>query len=153
MEEKKNKPPQGSSGSYPPKLGRAYIRSATKAATHPVRARILKGLKEGEKSTTDLEELTGENRYNLYHHLNALEDVGLVHHVVMENRKVYQVTRPENPQVAVIIINTEEITEHREQFYHMLDLIGEIQGEYIPHREKITSAELCFYYGPQNEDE
>lgn len=153
MEEKKNKPPQGGSGSYPPKGGRAYIRSATKAATHPVRARILKGLKEGEKSTTDLEELTGENRYNLYHHLNLLEGVGLVSHSVEENKKFYHATRPDNPDVAVVIIDEEEIADNRGKFNHLLDVVGEIQGEHIPNREKITSAELCFYYGPHNEDE
>lgn len=57
---------------------RSYIRSATKAATHPVRSSILKSLKDSPKSTVELEEVTGEARYNLYHHLNSLEDVGLV---------------------------------------------------------------------------
>ena len=57
---------------------RSYIKTATKAATHPVRSSILKSLKDSAKSTVELEEITGEARYNLYHHLNLLEDVDLV---------------------------------------------------------------------------
>ena len=50
-----------------------------KAAAHPTRQTILKGLKENDSlSTLELEVLTNENRYNLYHHLSKLVEADLV---------------------------------------------------------------------------
>ena len=64
------KKPKGSS--------RSYTDGTIKAASHPTRQIILKHLQKIDSSTLELEEITGENRYNLYHHLAVLENIGLV---------------------------------------------------------------------------
>ena len=60
------------------KGARTYLKSAIKAASHPIRNKILKILKAGPQSTPSLEKETGENRYNLYHHLDVLVNSDLV---------------------------------------------------------------------------
>ena len=60
------------------KGARIYVDSALSAATHPVRKNILKLLKKRSLSTIDIESSTKESRYNLYHHLNVLENSGLI---------------------------------------------------------------------------
>jgi len=91
---------------------RSYIKTATKAATHPVRSSILKSLKDSAKSTVELEEITGEARYNLYHHLNLLEDVDLVKWKLKDNKtKIYSLKKPKRPQAAVLIFDEDDIKE------------------------------------------
>jgi hypothetical protein len=129
------------------KTPRSYIRAATKAATHPFRASILKSLKEGDKSTVELEQVTGEARYNLYHHLNALEQVGLVGWTMKDNKtKLYHLKTPKAPEVAVIILSEDDVKGKREKFRKVIDALSEVEGEAIPNPEKITSAEICLYY-------
>ena len=43
--------------------GRSYMADALKAAAHPTRQDILKALEEKPHTTVELEEVTGENRY------------------------------------------------------------------------------------------
>ncbi len=58
-----------------------------KAASHPTRQTILKNLRENEALTTiELQKLTGEDRYNLYHHLAKLQDAGLVDYELEDSR-------------------------------------------------------------------
>jgi len=129
------------------KISRSYIRSATKAATHPVRSQILKALKEGDKSTVDLEQATHETRYNLYHHLNALEQVGLVNWTMRDNKtKLYHASTPNTPEAAVIILSADDISANMGQFQNLISSLGALEGEPIPHPEKIKSAEICLYY-------
>ena len=129
------------------KTPRSYIRAATKAATHPFRASILKSLKEGDKSTVELEQVTGEARYNLYHHLNALEQVGLVGWTMKDNKtKLYHLKTPNAPEVAVIILSEDDVKGKKEKFRKVIDALGEVEGEAIRNAGKITSAEICLYY-------
>lgn len=152
MDEKK-KSEAGTRESLYQKRERSYIRSATKAATHPIRAQILKGLKEREMSTPDLEALTGEARYNLYHHLNALEQVGLVGWTMRDNKtKLYHAEAPQNPEAAVIIISEEDIRIKRELFAALLDVLSAIEDKPVPHPEKIRNAEICLYYETDTKD-
>ena len=79
---------------YMIKTKRSYINPVTKAVTHPVRSIIIEALKEGDKSTVELEKITGENRYNLYHHLNALEQVKLIGWKMLDNKtKLYHLNK------------------------------------------------------------
>jgi DNA-binding transcriptional ArsR family regulator len=136
------------------KSPRSYIHSATKAAIHPVRSKILKSLKEGDKSTTELEKLTHESRYNLYHHLNALENVGLVNWSMLDNKtKLFHLNKPEAPEAAVIILNEQDIREKANAFAKVLDALNELEGEKIPNPGQITSAEICLYYRTKNNQE
>ena len=149
MIRKSSDDPRSSGTSESPvfKTSRSYIRSATKAATHPVRADILKALKEGDKSTVELEQVTGETRYNLYHHLNALEQVGLVGWTMKDNKtKLYHSETPNTPEVAVVILSEADIKGKKEKFNKLIDALGEVEGEVIPNADKITSAEICLYY-------
>ncbi len=58
-----------------------------KAASHPTRQTILKSLQENDALTTiELQELTGEDRSNLYHHLAKLQDAGLVDYELKDSR-------------------------------------------------------------------
>lgn len=58
-----------------------------KAAAHPTRQTILRSLKERKRlSTMELEKLTGESRYNLYHHLAQLEDAELIDYELEDSR-------------------------------------------------------------------
>ena len=84
------------------KPSRSYLNPTTKAVAHPVRSQILRALKEGDLSTVELEKITGETRYNLYHHLSALEQVGLIDWTMRDNKtKLYQLRTPETPDVTV----------------------------------------------------
>ena len=57
------------------------------AASHPTRQTILKNLQENDALTTiELQKLTGEDRYNLYHHLAKLQDAGLVDYKLKGSR-------------------------------------------------------------------
>ena len=139
MEKKKNK------------AKRSYIRPATKAAAHPVRAQILKALKESDKSTVELESITGEARYNLYHHLNALEQRNFISWEMKDNKtKLYCIKNRENPEEAVIILDENDIRDNREKFKLLINTLSEIQGEEITSYEKITNAEICLYYSQKN---
>jgi len=76
------KPDRRESGHKP----RAYIDEVVKAASHPVRQRILKRLQQSTCLTGELEEETHESRHNLYHHLAVLKEVGLVGERMRSNR-------------------------------------------------------------------
>jgi Fe2+ or Zn2+ uptake regulation protein len=129
------------------KSSRSYIRLATKAATHPVRAQILKALKSGDKSTVDLESITGEARYNLYHHLNALEEAGFVGWKMRDNKtKLYHSKSPSRPDAKVLVFDKKDITEKKERFKALLNVLADIEGEDIQDVDKITDAEICLYY-------
>ncbi len=129
------------------KSSRSYIRPATKAATHPVRAQILKALKGGDKSTVELESITGEARYNLYHHLNALEETGFVGWKMRDNKtKLYHTKSPANPKARVLVFDRNDIKSNEKRFKDLLNVLSEIEGESFEDTDKITEAEICLYY-------
>ena len=136
----KGKPPKSS-------LGRRYIEAATKAAIHPVRSRILKALKNGPKRAAELEELTGESRYNIYHHLTSLEEAGLVCALYIDRKtKRYELAVPRKPEVAVLIFTEDEIESQSEEFNALIAAAEKMEKAEIPHRERIVRAEISFYY-------
>ncbi len=126
---------------------RSYIRAETKAATHPVRAQILKALKASDKSTVELESITGEARYNLYHHLNALEQTGFVGWKMRDNKtKQYYLSTPVNPEAKVLVFDKNDIKDNEKRFKALMEVIAEIGGEDIQDVDKITDAEICLHY-------
>jgi hypothetical protein len=130
-----------------PKPMRSYIQTATKAATHPVRSSILKSLKESPKSTFELEDVTGEARYNLYHHLNFLENVGLIDWKFKDNKtKIYSLGKPERPQVAVVVFDEADIKSKPKKFDVLIDSMSSMEGNKIPHKKKIEKVEICLYF-------
>jgi DNA-binding transcriptional ArsR family regulator len=129
------------------KGARTYLKSAVKAASHPVRSKILKKLKAGSMSTPDLEEAVGENRYNLYHHLDVLIESDLIHKIRSGKKsKYYQLNTPKKPNVAVFIFTKEDFIKDFTTWNKMLDGLEKIEGGKIPIRGKITQAEIHLSY-------
>ena len=129
------------------KGARTYLKSAVKAASHPVRSKILKTLKAGSMSTPDLEEAVGENRYNLYHHLDVLIESDLIHEIRSGKKsKYYQLNTPKKPNVAVFIFTEEDFIKDISTCNKMLDGLEKIEGGKIPIRGKITQAEIHLSY-------
>ena len=132
---------------YINKGARTYLKSAVKAATPPVRMKILKTLKAGSMSTPDLEEAVGENRYNLYHHLDVLIQSDLIHEIDSEKKsKYYQLNMPKKPNVAVFIFTEEDFIRDFTTWNKMLDGLEKIEGGKIQIRGKITQAEIHLTY-------
>jgi DNA-binding transcriptional ArsR family regulator len=132
---------------YINKGARTYLKSAVKAASHPVRSKILKTLKAGAMSTPDLEEAVGENRYNLYHHLDVLIGSDLIHEIDSGKKsKYYQLNMPKKPNVAVFIFTDEDFKKDFSTWNKMLDGLEKIEGERIPIRGKIIQAEIHLSY-------
>lgn len=126
---------------------RKYITDATKAALHPIRAQILKLLKDAPQTAVELGEIIGEPHFNLYYHLSALEEVGLVQSIPVDKKtKRYELTVPRKPEVAVLIFTEDEIESRTEEFAALIDAAEIIEKAEIPHREKIVRAEISFYY-------
>lgn len=129
------------------KGARTYLKSAVKAASHPVRSKILKTLKAGSMSTPDLEEAVGENRYNLYHHLDVLIESDLIHEIRSGKKsKYYQLNTPKKPNVAVFIFTEEDFIKDFSTWNKMLDGLEKIEGGKIPIRGKIIQAEIHLSY-------
>ncbi len=57
-----------------------------RAASHPLRASVLRLMKEKERSVKELCDILGETTTRLYYHVRQLENAGLVHLVRTEKR-------------------------------------------------------------------
>jgi DNA-binding transcriptional ArsR family regulator len=128
------------------RVGRAYADETLRAATHPTRQTILKALQESDRSTTDLEEMTGENRYNLYHHLAILEQAGLVGHRLRDSRsKEFYLRKPSHRQSAVFQMSREQMPAPArwEKFFRALSALS---GEQIPRTRRVASATVILTY-------
>ncbi len=98
-------------------------------------------------STPDLEEAVGENRYNLYHHLDVLIESDLIHEIDSGKKsKYYQLNTPKKPNVAVFIFTEEDFIKDFTTWNKMLDGLEKIEGGKIPIRGKITQAEIHLSY-------
>jgi DNA-binding transcriptional ArsR family regulator len=126
---------------------RTYLESAVKAASHPIRNQILRNLKKGSLSTIDLEEMVGENRYNLYHHLEVLIRSNLICEDVSSGKmKRYRMNVPKKPEVGVLLFNQDDIKNNLSSWYKMLSILEEIEGEKIPIKSKIKEIEVHLKY-------
>lgn len=135
-----------------PSTGRAYAADAVKATSHPTRALILKALRDENRSTVELEELTGENRYNLYHHLDVLQQVGLVGFRMGENRmKEFHLKKPKRPDTAYLQLERED-PEDVQKLDRVLRVLGAMFADEIPNLEKVTRMRITLSY-PWSEGE
>ena len=128
---------------------RTYLAHAVKAATHPVRREILKSLKKGPQSTVDLEQELQESRYNLYHHLEVLSSAGLVKENASKSggkTRHFSLKEPKRPELAVLLFDESELKQDPKGRERLLDAIEELEGESIPHRDKVVSAEIQLRY-------
>jgi DNA-binding transcriptional ArsR family regulator len=128
------------------KSGRSYTDQLVKAAAHPTRQVILKSLKDQELSTVELEELTGENRYNLYHHLAQLQDAGLVDFRMKEGRtKRYFLKKKTGKRESFFQMDRDEL-EEPELFDRVLDTLSEAFEESIPDPEEVQNITFMLRY-------
>ena len=126
---------------------RTYLEGAVKAASHPIRNQILRNLKKGPLSTIDLEEMVGENRYNLYHHLDVLIQSNLICEDAPTGKmKRYRMNVPKKPEVGVLLFNQDDIKNNLSSWYKMLSILEEIEGEKIPIKSKIKEIEIHLKY-------
>jgi len=139
------KPDRRESGHKP----RAYIDEVVKAASHPVRQRILKRLQQSTCLTGELEEETHESRHNLYHHLAVLKEVGLVGERMRSNRlKEFYLLEPSRPEAAMILITHEDDSD---KLYDVLNTLDRVFEQPIPYRTKITKATITLTYEWEDE--
>ena len=131
---------------------RTLVSSAMSATAHPTRELILRELKEGPLSTLELEDVTGENRYNLYHHLSVLEDVQLVTSSIGDGRtKVFELCNPKRPEVAFMVLDSGDDDEAK-VLKKILKLVHEETPGGLPHVKDIHRAKMVFYYPWSSED-
>lgn len=92
---------------------RQYANPQATLYSHPTRIKILSNLQSGEKSTAELESLIGENRVNLYHHLNLLEHDMVIKSEILDRKKVFKLLevnkKLNTPIIFISIPNSEEI--------------------------------------------
>jgi DNA-binding transcriptional ArsR family regulator len=131
---------------------RSYTADAIKAASHPTRQAILKRLQKGGCSTVELEKITGENRYNLYHHLSVLEQVGLVGSRLLGKVKEFFLKKQRKPETAFIQLERDD-PEEKEQLDRLLDVVEELLPDEIPHLKKAKRARLILSFPWSNTEE
>jgi len=123
-----------------------------KATSHPTRELILRELKEGPRSTSELEDVTGESRYNLYHHLSVLEEAQLVRSAISSGRtKVFELLTPKRPDVAFMVLDSKD-DEEAAVLEKVLEVLQAETSEEIPQADEIRRAKMVFYY-PWSSDE
>ena len=126
---------------------RTYLEGAVKAASHPIRNQILRSLKEGPMSTIDLEGLIGENRYNLYHHLQVLVKTNLIHEDDSVGKtKLYKINIQKKPDIAVLLFDQNDINNNLQSWYKILNILESIEGQKIPIKKKIRGIEIHIKY-------
>lgn len=129
---------------------RAYTSAAVQTAAHPTRQRILKRLAAGDATAGELEAVTGENRYNLYHHLARLEDAGLIEADCRDSRtKRFRLIAAPRPETAVILAARDD---EPEQLRRLVQALEQVLGRPIPHRERIREATVMIGYDWADED-
>jgi DNA-binding transcriptional ArsR family regulator len=132
---------------------RSYLSDVVKAAGHPTRQAILKALEKEPRTTMELEETTGENRYHLYHHLAVLEGAGLVRSQVVGKAKEFSLLKPKKPEAIYLELDGED-TEEKEKLAALLKVVRTITDDGVPQLEKVTRARLVLSYpwSPQEEN-
>ena len=136
------------------KGARTYLKSTVKAASHPVRNKILKVLKGGAMSTPDLEEALNESRYNLYHHLDVLVNSNLITEKKHNSKaKHYELTTENKPGASVFIFTEDEvanlkknIAENKEaDLIKTMNLVDEKQNIIATFKKTLYVADKRFY--------
>jgi DNA-binding transcriptional ArsR family regulator len=130
---------------------RSYMSDVVKAAAHPTRQAILKALEKEPRTTVELEETTGENRYHLYHHLSVLEGAGMVGSKVVGKAKEFSLLQPKKPESVYLELDSAD-PEERDKLAALLDAVRSITDDRIPQLEKVTRARLMLSY-PWSPDE
>jgi DNA-binding transcriptional ArsR family regulator len=120
-----------------------------RAAAHPTQQLILRGLRERDLSTLDLERRTGENRYNLYRHLGVLEEAGLIESQLEDGRpKKYRLTRPEGVREAYFQLERAGPAE-AQALGRVLETLQAAFGEAIADPQAVRSVTIMLRYADE----
>ena len=131
---------------------RSYMSDVVKAAAHPTRQAILRALGRGPRTTVELEQELGENRYHLYHHLSVLEDAGLLQSRLVGKSKEYTLLAPKRPEAVYFELDASD-PEERQKLKELMAAVGDVADGKIPHLDKVVRARLMLSYpwSPQEE--
>lgn len=118
---------------------------AIAAASHPTRQTILKNLQENDALTTiELQKLTGEDRYNLYHHLAKLQDAGLVDYELEDSRaKKYFLNSDRDTVERYFYLEPSDSKARRTISDLLMVLAGSSEGT-LPSTEDVESVSVIF---------
>ena len=116
-----------------------------KAASHPTRQTILKSLQENDALTTiELQKLTGEDRYNLYHHLAKLQDAGLVDYELEDSRaKKYFLNSDEGFVERFFYLEPSD-SKSRRAISELLMVLADSSESTLPSTEDVESVSVIF---------
>ncbi len=116
-----------------------------KAASHPTRQTILKNLRENDALTTiELQKLTGEDRYNLYHHLAKLQDAGLVDYELEDSRaKKYFLSSGEDTVERFFYIEGSD-PKTKQALAEVLKVLAGSSDSTLPGSEDVESVTVIF---------
>ena len=116
-----------------------------KAASHPTRQTILKSLQENDALTTiELQKLTGEDRYNLYHHLAKLQEAGLVDYELEDSRaKKYFLNSDEGFVERFFYLEPSD-SKSRRAISELLMVLADSSESTLPSTEDVESVSVIF---------
>ena len=86
------------------------------SVSHPTRKAIVDELKEKNQTTLDLEQSLDESRYNLYHHLEVLENQGIIEQRREGKVKVYKLRKGATP----IVLEVEALPKDKHETFKQL---------------------------------
>ncbi len=86
------------------------------SVSHPTRKAIVEELKEKNQTTLDLEQSLDESRYNLYHHLEVLENQGIIEQEREGKVKVYKLRKGATP----IVLEVEALPKDKHETFKQL---------------------------------
>ena len=116
-----------------------------KAASHPTRQTILKSLQENDALTTiELQELTGEDRYNLYHHLAKLQDAGLVDFELEDSRAKRYFLNADEGSVERFFYLEPSDSKARKTISDLLMVLAGSSDSTLPNTEDVESVSVIF---------
>jgi len=132
------------------KRDRVHTPESIKAAAHPTRQTLLQILKERDHSTIELERRTGESRYNLYHHLQKLQEVGLIGSRLSDGRaKTYFLADEGLAGDHFYQLEGSRVKDPA-QLARVLEALSEALGQTIPDPQKVKSLSVFVEYsGPR----
>ena len=93
------------------------------------------------------EENVGENRYNLYHHLEVLiQSKLIIEDGLLGKTRRFKLNIPNKPEVGVLLFNQDDILNNLSSWKKILSLLEQIEGEKIPIKNKIKEIEVHIKY-------
>jgi DNA-binding transcriptional ArsR family regulator len=128
------------------KRDRVHTPESIKAAAHPTRQSLLRILKERDHSTIELERRTGESRYNLYHHLQKLQEVGLIGSRLSDGRaKTYFLADEGLTGEQFYQLDRTRVQDPR-KLDQVLEALSEALGQEIPDPQLVKSVSVFVEY-------